>query len=82
MSLLLQHLLNELDQLAPEEQWQVMGYLMTQLQHRAVVSTKPRRSWQEIEGITPNLLGDVDAQDFVASLRDEWDEREQKLRLP
>ena len=81
MSALLQQVLKEINQLTPEEQWQVMGHLMNQLQHRAVVSAKLTKSWQEVEGVAPNLLGGVDAQDFVNSLRDEWDEREQQLRL-
>jgi hypothetical protein len=81
MSPSLQQLINELEQLAPEEQWQVIGHLMSQLQHRAVVTAKPRKSWQEVEGVAPNLLGGVDAQEYVNSLRNEWDEREQQLRL-
>lgn len=81
MSVLLQQILNELDQLTPEEQWQVIGHLMSQLQHRAVVTAKPTKSWQEVEGDAPNLLGGVDAQEYINSLRDEWDEREQQLGL-
>ncbi len=71
MSPSLQQLINELDQLAPEEQWQVIGHLMNQLQHRAVVTAKPRKSWQEVEGVAPDLLKGVDAQEYVNSLRDE-----------
>ncbi len=41
MSPLLQQVLSELDQLTPEEQWQVMGHLMSQLQEGAVVTAKP-----------------------------------------
>jgi hypothetical protein len=37
---LLQQILNKLDQLTVEEQWQVMGHLMNQLQHRAVIIAK------------------------------------------
>ena len=81
MSPSLQQLINELDQLAPEEQWQVIGHLMSQLQQRAVVTAKPRKSWQEVEGVAPDLLKGVDAQEYVNSLRDEWDEREQQLGL-
>lgn len=36
----LQQILNKLDQLTVEEQWQVMGHLMNQLQHRAVIISK------------------------------------------
>lgn len=81
MSSSLQKLLNELDQLTPEEQWQVMGHLMNQLQYRAVVTPKPKKSWQQLEGIFPNFSEGADAQDLVNRLRDEWDEREQQLGL-
>ena len=37
---LLQQILNKLDRLTVEEQWQVMGHFMNQLQHRAVVIAK------------------------------------------
>lgn len=37
MSPSLQKLINELAQLAPKEQWQVMAHLMSQLQHQAVI---------------------------------------------
>ena len=43
---------------------------MSQLQQRAIVTAKPRKSWQEVEGVAPNLLGGVDAQEYVNSLRD------------
>ncbi len=76
----LQQVLSELDRLTPEEQWQVIGHLMNQLQHRAVMTAKPERVWQELEGVAPNLMAGVDAQNFVNSLRDEWDEREQQLK--
>lgn len=41
MSLSLQALLRELDQLEPEEQLQVVSHLVTQLQHRAILISKP-----------------------------------------
>ena len=44
MSVLLQQVLKEINQLTPEEQWQVMGHLMNQLQHRAIVIAKPDQS--------------------------------------
>ncbi|HEY9619823.1 MAG TPA: hypothetical protein V6C78_05610 [Crinalium sp.] len=80
MSSLLQQILNQVDQLTPEEQMQVIGHLMTQIQTRAVVTSKPSRSWQDLEGIAPNLLGGEDAQAWVNRQRDEWDDREQSLR--
>lgn len=44
MSPLLQKILTELDQLTPEEQWQVMGHLVIQLQHKATVVAKSDES--------------------------------------
>jgi hypothetical protein len=57
MSPLLQQVLIEVDQLVPEEQWQVMNHLMTQLQSRATVTSKPTYSWELLEGAVPDLLG-------------------------
>ncbi len=79
MSPSLQKLLNELDQLVPEEQWQVLGHLINQLQHRAILAATPKKSWQDLEGIFPNFSEGVDAQNLVNQWRDEWDEREQEL---
>ncbi|MBD2314122.1 hypothetical protein H6G20_20845 [Desertifilum sp. FACHB-1129] len=36
----LEQILNTLDRLTVEEQWQVMGHLMNQLQDRAVIISK------------------------------------------
>ncbi len=80
MSSLLQQILSQVDQLTPAEQMQVIGHLMTQLQNRAVITEKPRKSWQDLEGTAPNLLSGEDAQEWVNRQRDEWDEREQQLR--
>ncbi len=77
MSSLLQQILSQVGQLAPAEQMQLVGHLMTQLQNRAAIAEKPRRSWQDLEGAAPNLLGGEDAQEWVDRQRDEWDEREQ-----
>ena len=80
MSSLLQQILSQVDQLTPEEQMQVIGHLTTQIQTRAVITAKPRRSWQDLEGAAPNLLGGEDAQAWVNRQREEWDDREQSLR--
>jgi hypothetical protein len=80
MSPLLHKVLNELDQLTPDEQLQVMGHLANRLRNRVVMTEKQKRSWQELEGVAPNLMKGADAQVFVNQLRDEWDERENQLR--
>ena len=80
MSSLLQQILSQIDQLTPQEQMQVVGHLMNQLQNRSVITEKLRRSWHDLEGAVPNLLGGEDAQEWVNQLRDEWDERDLRLR--
>lgn len=75
MSSLLQQILSQVDQLTPEEQMQVIGHLTTQIQTHAVITSKPKRSWQNLEGVVPNLLNGEDAQTWVNRQRDEWDDR-------
>lgn len=75
MNSLLQQILSQIDKLTPQEQMQVVGHLINQLQNRAAI-VEPRRSWHDLEGAVPNLLGGEDAQEWVNRLRDEWDERE------
>ncbi len=76
MSSILQEILIRVDQLTPVEQMQLIGHLMTQIQNRAVITEKPKLSWQDLEGAAPNLLSGEDAQEWVNRHRDEWDERE------
>jgi hypothetical protein len=78
MSPLLQQILHNLEQLTLPEQMQVIEHIHY-LQNRSAVS-QPNRSWRDLEGIAPNLLGGEDAQAWVNRSRDEWDEREQHLR--
>ncbi len=75
MDSLLQQILSQIDKLTPQEQMQVVGHLINQLQNRAAIM-EPRRSWHDLEGAVPNLLGGEDAQEWVNRLRDEWDERD------
>lgn len=66
MSSVLKQILNELDRLTPEEQWQVMGHLMNQLQHRAIVIAKP-------DQLLSDSADSVSGSDVGAS--EEWDEQ-------
>ena len=75
MSPLLQQILNELDQLSSEEKRQVIRYLISREYSLESVDAQPRKPWQELAGVAPNLAGGLDAQDFVNSLRDEWSNR-------
>jgi hypothetical protein len=80
VSPLLKQVLDDVNRLTWGEKWQLVGHMMTQLQSQTVVMERPRKSWLEMAGLAPNLLKGLDAQDFVNGLRDEWDDREQKLR--
>lgn len=73
MSSHLREILYELEQLTTDEQLQVMEHLANRLRNRVVMTEKPKRSWQELEGVAPNLMKGADAQVFVNQLRDEWD---------
>lgn len=79
MSPLLQQVLQEIEQLTPEEQLEVISYATEQLKQRTVAQTNSKRSWRELRAIAPNVLNGQDAQEWVNQLRNEWDEREQRI---
>lgn len=79
MSSLLQQVLQEIEQLTPEEQLEVISHVTDQLKRRTVTQTKPKRSWRELRGIAPNVLNGQDAQEWINQLRNEWDEREKRI---
>ena len=79
MSSLLQQVLQEIEQLTPEEQLEVISHVTDQLKRRTVTQTKPKRGWRELRGIAPNVLNGQDAQEWVNQLRNEWDEREKRI---
>ncbi len=79
MSPLLQQVLQEIEQLTPEEQLEVISHAAEQLKRRTALQTQSKRSWRELRGIAPNLLGGQDAQEWVNQLRREWDDREKQL---
>jgi hypothetical protein len=79
MSPLLEQILQEIEQLSPDEQKQLSERLAERVKSSEVVN-QPKRSWQELRGIAPNILGGRDAQEWVNELRNEWEERELKLR--
>ncbi|GAB4292715.1 MAG: hypothetical protein Fur0025_28550 [Oscillatoriaceae cyanobacterium] len=71
MSPLLAQVLREIEQLSPEEQLQVISHATEQLKRRTLNQHNPKRSWQELRGIAPNLLNGQDAQEWVNELRKE-----------
>lgn len=56
------------EQLTPDEQLQLIAYLTQRLQ-RCEIKRKPRRDIMEFAGIAPNLLGGMDAQEYVTRMR-------------
>ena len=76
MSPRLQQVLDEIARLSSEERSQ----LLEQVHQLQTLEMQPRKSWQDLEGIAPNLLNDEDAQVWVNQIRDEWDERDRQIR--
>lgn len=56
------------DALTPDEQLSFIAYLTQRLQ-RCEIKRKPSRDLMEFEGIAPNLLGGMDAQEYVTRMR-------------
>ncbi len=56
------------EQLTPDEQLQLIAYLTQRLQ-RCEIKRKPSRDIMEFAGIAPNLLGGMDAQEYVSRMR-------------
>lgn len=79
MSPLLKQVLQEIEQLTIEEQLEVISHTTEQLKRWTLTQPNPKRSWQELCGIAPNLLNGQDAQEWVNQLRSEWDEREKRI---
>ncbi len=56
------------DKLTPDEQLSLIAYLTQRLQH-CEIKRKPRRDIMEFAGIAPNLMGGMDAQEYVRRIR-------------
>ncbi|BAY40375.1 hypothetical protein NIES2111_47580 [Nostoc sp. NIES-2111] len=78
MSLSLQQMLNEIDQLTPEEQLTVMGYLVERMK-QYVLPVKRKRKWSELKGMVSYPLFGEDAQDWVSRTREEGGKHREDL---
>jgi hypothetical protein len=79
MSLSIERVLSEIDQLTLVEQMRVLEHLVKQMKQsvKAVtVTPKPKYKVTDFYGIAPDLLKGIDAQEWVNQLRNEWEERE------
>lgn len=68
MSKELMDLIKKVERLPPEEQLYLISYLAGRLR-RCEIKQKPRRKITELEGIAPNLLAGMDAQEYVTRMR-------------
>jgi hypothetical protein len=68
MSKRLIELMTLADTLTPDEQLSLISHLTQRLSF-CEISPKPRRNLTELEGIAPNLLGGMDAQEYVRRMR-------------
>lgn len=80
MSPLLEHLLQQVEQLTPEDRLELIRQIAQGLkQSEVVVKAKPR--WSELKGMAPYPMMGEDAQEWVSRTRREGDEhRSQVLR--
>lgn len=79
MKPLLKQVLQDIEQLTLEEQFEVINHTTEQLKRRTVNQNKPKRSWRELRGIAPDLLAGQDAQEWVHRSRSQWNEREKQI---
>lgn len=56
------------DELSPDEQLELISYLVQRLRN-CEIKRKPRRNVMEFAGIAPNLLGGMDAQEYITRMR-------------
>jgi hypothetical protein len=68
MSKQLIELMTLADALTPDEQLSLISHLTQRLQH-CEIKRKPSRNLMEFAGIAPNLLGGMDAQEYVTRMR-------------
>lgn len=68
MSKELSELMRLADALSPDEQLRLISYLADRVS-RCEIKRKPRRNIMEFAGIAPNLLGGMDAQEYITRMR-------------
>lgn len=73
MSPLLEKIFSEIEQLTPEEQLTVMGYLVERVK-KHVTQPQPKPKWSDLKGMAPYPLFGEDAQEWVSRTRQGGDE--------
>ncbi|NEP90805.1 MAG: hypothetical protein F6K18_30570 [Okeania sp. SIO2C2] len=64
----LTEIIRKVDSLSPEEQLSLISYVIGRLK-MCEIKKKPSRDWKDLEGIAPNLLERMDAQEYVTRMR-------------
>jgi hypothetical protein len=77
---LVEALLKQAEQLPPEDCLDLISRLADRIRVQNSSVSSPKYKVSEFRGIAPNLLVGIDAQMWVNQLRDEWDDREARLR--
>ena len=75
MSLLLEELIKQAEQLTKEERLQLISRVAEGLRNTDLASSSKQYSITDFRGIGTDLLDGVDATAWVRGLRDEWQER-------
>jgi len=78
MSLSLEKVLSEIEELTPEEQLMVMSRLLESVK-KHLSQTKPKAKWSDLKGMAPYPLFGEDAQEWVSRTRREGDEHRESL---
>lgn len=68
MSKELIEVMRQAEALSPDEQLYLISRLTLRLR-RCEIKRKPRRNIMEFAGIAPNLLGGMDAQEYITRMR-------------
>lgn len=78
MSPLLEKICSEIEQLTPEEQLTVMGYIVERVK-KHVTQPQPKLKWSDLKGMAPYPLFGEDAQEWVSRTRQEGSEHRERL---
>ncbi|GAB4189298.1 MAG: hypothetical protein Fur006_30460 [Coleofasciculaceae cyanobacterium] len=68
MSKELREVMRQADALSPDEQLYLISHLASRLR-KYEIKRKPSRKLTEFIGIAPNLLGGMDAQEYITRMR-------------
>jgi hypothetical protein len=70
MSPLLEKICSDIEQLTPEEQLTVIGFLVERVK-KHVAQPQPKTKWSDLKGMAPYPLLGEDAQEWVSRTRKE-----------